>query len=80
MKELKFVGIDYWSRPVFMDNEGKYYKDIECGYCIYPALHDSSGFEGEPGWPVEFEYKIININEIKELAKNDIRFICEYPH
>ena len=59
-KELTFVGIDYWSRAVYKDKNGKYYKDITLkgGPEYIPnTLYTSADgtFEGEPNNPVELE-------------------------
>ena len=57
MKKLHCVGIDGWDRPVYQDETGNYWKDINCGRGL-PYLHDTDGFGGEPGWPVEGDYEI----------------------
>jgi len=31
MKKLKLVGVDYWSRPVYEDDNGNYWKDVNLG-------------------------------------------------
>ena len=61
MKKLKYVGTDNWSRPVYKDQYGKFWKDLNLG-CGEPYLHGSSpsrDFEGEPGYPIEGEYEIV---------------------
>ena len=65
MKELKFVGLDSWDRPVYKDESGKLWKDVNLGSGT-PYLHSSSNNEldGEPDSPIEGEYTIID--EYKE--------------
>lgn len=59
-KELIFVGFDYWSRAVYKDKKGKFYKDISLkgtpDYIPSPLYTSADGsFEGEPNNPVELE-------------------------
>jgi hypothetical protein len=60
MKKLKFIGIDSWDRPVYKDEKGKLWKDINLGMGT-PYLHSVSNndFEGEPDSPIQGEYEII---------------------
>lgn len=60
MKILERIGIDSWYRPVYRDQEGRLWKDINLGQ-LMPSLHSATGneFEGEPDFPLEGEY-IIN--------------------
>lgn len=64
--KLKQIGIDYWSRPVYKDPQGKLWKDVNCG-CGDPALHSSNNndFEGEPDMPIQFlrDWEVILIND-----------------
>lgn len=39
-KDLKFVGVDYWSRPVFKSTNGNY-------YCCVDQLQDDNATEEE---------------------------------
>ena len=64
--ELKRIGVDDWSRPVYIDNNGKLWKDINCDLwkknCIrfpielYSAYNNE--FFGEPDMPISNEYNI----------------------
>ena len=61
MKKLKLVGVDYWSRPVYEDEDGNYWKDVNLGSGT-PYLHSSSprkDFEGEPDMPLTGDYEIV---------------------
>ena len=60
MRELEYVDTDYWDRPVYKDNTGKLWKDINLNNGIL-ALHRSSNDEldGEPDYPISGEYKIL---------------------
>ena len=50
---LNYVGVDDWSRPVFKDENGYYFKDTNCGDGL-PALCTASDFYGEPDTPIEY--------------------------
>ena len=60
MKKLKFVGVDGWSRPVYKDEDGQVWKDVNLGEGK-PYLHSSvdNDVDGEPDMPIECEYEII---------------------
>ena len=61
-RKLKFVGLDSWSRPVYEDKNGRFWKDINLGegtpsiYKSYPC----DEFDGEPDYPIKGEYILIN--------------------
>lgn len=56
--DLEFLGVDYWSRPVYRDPKGRLWKDVECGDAERPVLHSAVGndFEGEPNAPITAVY------------------------
>jgi hypothetical protein len=60
MKKLKFIGVDDWDRPVYQDESGKFWKDVNLGSGT-PHLHSSADneFDGEPDMPITGEYEII---------------------
>jgi len=60
MKELKYVGTDAWDRPVYKDQDGNLWKDVNLG-SGEPYLNSSSSneFDGEPDMPIEEEYIIV---------------------
>jgi len=60
MKRLLFYGIDYWGRPVYQDESGKLWKDVNLG-CGKPYLHNATNnaFDGEPEMPIQGEFEII---------------------
>ena len=60
MKKLRFVGIDSWDRPVYQDESGQLWKDVNLGSGD-PYLHSASSndFDGEPDMPIEDEFEII---------------------
>ena len=60
MRRLKFIGVDYWSRPVYKDEKGKLRKDIELGRGT-PRLRSAvnNDFEGEPDMPIRGEFEIV---------------------
>ena len=64
MKRLKFIGVDYWSRPVYKDEKGKLWKDTNLG-CGTPDLYSASSndFEGEPDMPIKGEFEIVKKKE-----------------
>ena len=60
MKKLSFIGVDSWDRPVYKDESGQFWKDVNLGSGV-PYLHNSADneFDGEPDMPIEGEYEII---------------------
>jgi hypothetical protein len=59
MLKLEYIGVDYWGCPVYKDNTGKLWKDVNLG-CGVPALHSSvdNEFDGEPEYPIGEAYEI----------------------
>jgi hypothetical protein len=60
LKRLHFVGVDGWDRPVYRDESGKIWKDVNLGDGK-PFLHSSSDneFDGEPDMPIDGGYEIV---------------------
>ena len=59
MKKLRFIGTDNWSRPVYEDEAGWLWKDVNLG-SGKPYLHSvaDNDFEGEPDMPIKGEFEI----------------------
>lgn len=59
MRKLHFIGIDSWDRPVYRDESGLLWKDVNLG-SGEPCLHSSSDndFDGEPDMPIRSAYEI----------------------
>jgi len=60
MLVMEFVDVDDWSRPVYRDNRGRQWIDVNCGEGE-PDLHRSTDdlfLDGEPDWRIEEEYEI----------------------
>lgn len=49
---LTYIGIDYWSRPVYKSEEGLLFKDINCGSGELILCTVCGGFDGEPDTPI----------------------------
>ena len=60
MLKMYLIGIDYWDRPVYRDESGKIWKDVNCG-SGKPYLHNSADndFEGEPDMPITVPFEIV---------------------
>jgi len=60
MKTLQFIGVDYWSRPIYQDESGQLWKDVNLGRGR-PSLHSATNnaFEGEPDMPITGGFEII---------------------
>jgi len=60
MKKLHFIDIDYWDRPVYQDESGQLWKDVNLGRGK-PSLHSATNnaFDGEPEMPIKDEFEII---------------------
>ena len=64
MRKLYFIGVDGWDRPVYRDESGQLWKDVNLGDGE-PYLHSSADneFDGEPDMPIMGEYEIIKNND-----------------
>lgn len=49
--QLTYMGTDDWSRPVFKSEEGRFFKDLNCGDGQLD-LCTSNSFDGEPITPI----------------------------
>ena len=58
--KLRLIGIDFWSMPVYQDETGRLWKDINFGNGE-PHLHSSvdNEFDGEPDMPMTGKFQII---------------------
>jgi len=59
--KLEFIDIDDWARPVYKDQYGKLWKDIELGNMEIPTLCSvvDNYFDGEPNNPIKQEFFIL---------------------
>ena len=64
MRKLKFIGVDGWSRPVYQDESGKLWKDVNLGDGVI-SLHSSvdNDFDGEPDMPITGEFEIVQTED-----------------
>ena len=61
---LTYVGIDSWSRPVYKNEDGKLFKDVDARKHKNPEICTvCGGFEGEPDTPITYisKYKDLEI-------------------
>ena len=67
---LKFLGMDSWDRPVYKDETGKLWKDINPRRQYAPELCTSNGnnIDGEPDVPM---------SAMKKYENAEIQFIPE---
>ena len=52
-KILHFIGWDFWDRPVYKDDLGNLWKDVNPRKDSPAELYDADEFDSEPGWPIE---------------------------
>ena len=73
MRKLKLIGIDSWDRPVYTDEKGSLWKDVNLGKGK-PYLHNAvnNAFEGEPDSPIKGEYEIV-----KDIASSGSCDTCD---
>lgn len=50
--ELKYLGTDFWARPVYEDKDGIILKDTNCDSGDLSLCTVSGGFDGEPNMPI----------------------------
>lgn len=56
---VKLVGVDNWYRPVYIDKQGRLYKDVNLGCGVIDLCTASSNdFYGEPEASIGDEIKI----------------------
>ena len=86
MKQLTFIGTDDWDQPVYKNENGKLWKDINIGKGK-PYLHSSSDneFDGEPDTPLIGNYEIIKAPELVDegmkfnyMMLGKLKGDCEY--
>ena len=66
--KVKIIGIDNWDRPVYQDEKGKLYKDVNLGTgCLALCTASNNQFYGEPDIPIEDNIKI---EVVKNFSKN----------
>jgi len=60
MKKLHFIGIDGWDRPVYQDEAGQLWKDVNLGNGE-PSFHNASDndFDGEPDMPITGAFEVV---------------------
>lgn len=60
IRKLRPIGIDWWDRPVYKDQAGKIWVDINLGDGV-PYLHSvvDNEIDGEPDMPLSGEYQIL---------------------
>ena len=63
---LKYLGMDSWDRPVYMDDEGMIWKDVESRADRKANLCTSVGneFDGEPDTDMECFEKYQNVSVV----------------
>jgi len=82
--KLNHIGIDDWSRPVYKDQYGRLWKDIELGDMEIPSLYSvvGNGFDGEPNSPIRKEFDIVtpfkrNRKEFEYMMLGRLRQDCD---
>ncbi|MFY0516524.1 LPD11 domain-containing protein [Lysinibacillus sp. UGB7] len=58
--KLTYIGTDDWSRPVFESEEGRIFKDLNCGEGQLD-LCTAGSFDGEPNTPIYYIEKYKNV-------------------
>lgn len=67
---LNFLGIDSWSRPVYEDQNGKLFKDINCDHGQINLCTVYGGFDGEPDTPIQYIKRYQDL-EIEIIGKEE---------
>lgn len=83
--ELNYIGEDSWSRPVYKDQHGHLWKDIELGDGDNPSLCSAvnDDFEGEPDDLIRHPFTILQKPPSKEkqfqyMMLGRLRSDCDY--
>lgn len=58
---LFYIGVDSWGRPVYSDEHGNLWKDINPRSRVPPDICSVVGneFEGEPNSSIKYEFKLL---------------------
>lgn len=84
---LKYIGEDFWSRPVYQDQFDYLWKDIELGNKKIPSLYSvtNNEFDGEPLAPIRDKYIIREPRESEDpqqafqyMMLDRLRSDCDY--
>lgn len=70
---LNYVGIDSWDRPVYKNEEGNLFKDVDARKNRGPEICTVyGGMEGEPDTPIIYisKYKDLEIEFVPERITN----------
>ena len=85
--ELKYIGEDFWSCPVYQDQFAHLWKDIALGEGSQPSLYSAVGdkFDGEPDSPINQEFTIQQPSDLPSKEKrfqymmlDRLRSDCDY--
>ena len=65
IRKMEYIGDDFWSRPVYKDQFGKLWKDLNCGDSETPDLYwpVNNEFDEEPYLPIGCEFVIVKAKE-----------------
>ena len=66
--ELSYIGSDDWDRPVYKDEEGQFWKDVDPRAHRHPDLCTCGKFYGEPDTPMRViaRYEGVEVNFVPE--------------
>jgi len=83
--QLEFIGVDFWDRPMYKDQNEKLWLDVEIGNNEIPSLYSSSTYalDGEPNQPINHEFIIIkpfikNVHEFEYELLGRLKSDCDY--
>lgn len=84
---MKYLGDDFWSLPVYQDQFGYLWKDIELGESTEPSLYSvtNNEIDGEPDKPIKKKFILQTRKEFVSREKrfqyqmlDRLRCDCEY--
>lgn len=85
IRKMEYIGDDFWSRPVYKDQFGKLWKDLNCGDSETPDLYwpVNNEFDEEPYLPIGCEFVIVkakekNGKEFQYMMLDRLRTDCDY--
>lgn len=53
--KFTYIGTDDWNRPVYKDENGDLWKDVNLGDGIISLHSCDNDFDGEPGYPCPYD-------------------------
>lgn len=72
---LEYLGVDYWCRPVYKDQNGRILKDVNCDEEPIELCTVCGDFDGEPNTPIKGVEIVITGRENEPTKKEKFNYM-----